>query len=431
MLDEARIQEVLDNFDSNRTPEDVCGNDPELLREVPARWDEVQRVRHQLDALFPDDGITWRGYGDPGEAAVALPQIDGYDVECVLGRGGMGVVFKAKDRRCQRIVAIKMMLAGPYADPLELARFRREAEAMAALRHPNIVQIHDASAGRHHFTMEFVDGGSLAEKLAGKPLAVRDAAAMAAKLARAVQFAHQNGFIHRDLKPANILLTTDGTPKIADFGLARAIETGPEITFYGDRLGTPCYMAPEQAMGKTGAIGPAVDVYALGAVLYEMLTGRPPFKGQSAAETERQVVVDDPVPPSRWNPKVPRDLEAICLKCLEKSPSRRYASAQDLADDLHHLLDGQRVMNIGNVSTLDDAVAAFNRTERRKGKTIIRVRPSVQKKTNRNKEDARAPFSTAIVRQRGSAPRDHVAVKVTQLSQRDKRVLGAQRAVDG
>jgi serine/threonine-protein kinase len=258
----------------------------------------------------------------------------------------MGIVFKAKHRVLNRPVALKMMLSGSFAGPLEQARFQREVDAVAALRHPHIVQIYDVgdlSVGRY-FTMEFVEGGSLAQKLAGMPQAAHEAAQMIATLACAVQFAHQSGFIHRDLKPANILLTNDGIPKITDFGLARSIDAGPEFTLSGARVGTPSYMAPEQAMGKAHAIGPSVDVYALGAVLYEMLTGRPPFDGESAAETERQVITDEPAPPSRSNPKVPRDLETICLKCLQKNPSRRYASAQDLADDLHRFLDGKPVL---------------------------------------------------------------------------------------
>jgi eukaryotic-like serine/threonine-protein kinase len=343
MFDGSRILEVLENLDSNSTPEEACGTDWELLRRVRELQDRMWRIQCQLNALFPDDASIRRGCSEPGNSAGDLPQIDGYDVECILGRGGMGVVYKAKDRRLNRFVAIKILLAGSYANPLDLARFRREVEAVAALRHPNIVRIHDEAAGRHYFVMEFVEGGNLAEKLAGKPLAERDAAEMTATVASAVQFAHQSGFIHRDLKPANSLLTADGTPKIADFGLVRSIDTSPEFTLDGTRLGTPCYMAPEQMLGKASAIGPAVDVYGLGAVLYEMLTGRPPFKGPSAAETERQVIADEPVPPSQWNPTVSRDLEAICLKCLQKSPSRRYTSAQDLVYDLHRFLDGNPV----------------------------------------------------------------------------------------
>jgi serine/threonine-protein kinase len=264
----------------------------------------------------------------------------------VLGRGGMGVVFKARHLMLNRTVALKMLLAGDYAGPEELARFRREAEAVAALRHPNIVQVHDAGevAGRPYFTMEYVEGGTLAHGLAANPLAPRRAAEILATLASAVQFAHQSGFMHRDLKPANVLLTPDGTPRITDFGLARSIGAGPEFTRSGAVIGTPSYMAPEQAMGRASAVGPAADIYALGAVLYEMLTGRPPFDGETASEIVQKVVSEEPPPPSRLNGKVPRDLDTVCLKCLQKSPARRYASAQDLADDLHRFLDGKPVL---------------------------------------------------------------------------------------
>ena len=239
---------------------------------------------------------------------MALPRIPGYEVEAVLGRGGMGVVFRARHLPLNRVVALKMALAGAFAGPHERERFQREAEAVAGLRHPNIVQIHDVgeSDGRPYFTMEYVEGGSLAQKLAGTPQPARQAAALLATLAEAVQAAHQGGIVHRDLKPANILLAADGTPKITDFGLARRLDSEAGPTQSGTPLGTPSYMAPEQALGKVREIGPATDVYALGAILYELLTGRPPFKAETAAATIQQVLADDPVPPSRLNSKVPR-----------------------------------------------------------------------------------------------------------------------------
>ena len=263
----------------------------------------------------------------------------------MLGRGGMGVVYRAWDRRLNRPVALKMLLAGAYARPEELERFRREAEAEAGLRHPNIVQVYDVGDldGRPYFTMEFVEGGSLAQKLAGAPLPAGQAAGLLATLAEAVQAAHDRGIIHRDLKPANVLLTADGTPKITDFGLARRLEDASGLTQSGATLGTPSYMAPEQARGGTQAVGTAADVYALGAILYEALTGRPPFRADTAAETMRQVVEQEPPPPSRWNAKVPRDLEVICLKCLHKEPHRRYPSAAALAEDLRRFERGEPI----------------------------------------------------------------------------------------
>jgi serine/threonine-protein kinase len=356
MTDDPRVQQLLDQLlDGHATPEVVCATCPELLPVVRNRWQQMRLLRADLDALFPSPDVpsTKRdALSPPPEpiprppAGTVLPRIPGYEVEAVLGRGGMGVVFKARHLKLKRVVALKMLLAGAYAGPEELARFRREAEAVAALHHPNIVQVHDAGeiAGRPYFTMECVEGGTLSRSLADKPQPPRRAAELVATLASAVRFAHQSGFIHRDLKPANVLLTSDGVPKITDFGLVRSIASGPEVTRTGDFLGTPCYMAPEQAAGRASAVGPAADIYALGAVLFEMLTGRPPFDGETAAETVQKVIAEEPAPPSRWNAKVPRDLDTICLKCLQKSPARRYASAQDLADDLHRFLDGKPVL---------------------------------------------------------------------------------------
>jgi WD40 repeat protein/predicted Ser/Thr protein kinase len=268
-----------------------------------------------------------------------------------IARGGMGVVYKARQAGRPGVVALKMILAGAYAGPDDLARFRNEAEAVARLRHPNIVDIYEVGEqdGHPYLTLEFVDGGSLAQKLAGAPRSPRQAAELVETLARAIHCAHQHGIVHRDLKPANVLLTADGIPKITDFGLAKCagpetgdtpVTPGRALTESGAILGTPSYMAPEQASGKGQEIGPAADIYALGAILYELLTGRPPFRGETALDTLHQVQVDEPVPPTRLQPKVPRDLNTICLKCLNKEPRRRYATAEDLADDLRGFLDG-------------------------------------------------------------------------------------------
>jgi serine/threonine-protein kinase len=345
--DEPRIQQLLDEIcDSERTVEEVCAGHPDLLEEVRKRWLRIRVVEAELEALFPTPKVSG-GADTPGpwNAPVELPQIPGYQVEGVVGRGGMGIVFKARHLRLNRTVAIKMLLPGTYAGPEERGRFAREAEAVAGLRHANVVQVHDVGdhAGRPYFTMEYVDGGSLAQKLLGTPQPAQQAATLLATLAEAVQAAHQGGIVHRDLKPANILLMADGTPKIVDFGLARHFDTGPGLTITGARVGTPSYMAPEQALGKTHALGPAVDIYALGAILYELLTGRPPFRGETAAETELQVIYQEPVPPSRLNARVPRDLDTICLECLQKEPSRRYATAAALTDDLRRFQRGESI----------------------------------------------------------------------------------------
>ena len=238
-----------------------------------------------------------------------------------------------------------MLLAGPCARPEELERFLRESQAVAGLGHPNIVQVYDMGdvEGRPYFTMELVEGGNLADQIRGAPQPAHQAAARVATLAEAIHAAHQSGIVHRDLKPANILLTRDGTPKVTDFGLARRLEGDGGLTLSGVPVGTPSYMAPEQARGKRQAIGPATDVYALGAILYELLTGRPPFRAESATATLQQVLTDEPVSPTRLNPQVPRDLTTICLKCLSKEPHRRYASAAALAEDLRRFLRGEPI----------------------------------------------------------------------------------------
>jgi serine/threonine-protein kinase len=347
MADQPRVQELLDEIlDSERTPEEVCGDCPEMLPEVRKRWQQMRVVQAELMALFPTPGsVPGADTPFPWHSGTQLPRIPGYEVDGLLGRGGMGVVYKARHLRLNRTVALKMLLAGAYAGPHELVRFQREAEAVAGLRHANIVQVYDVGdhEGRPYFTMEFIEGGSLAQELAGIPQPARQAAALAAALAEAVEVAHQGGIVHRDLKPANILLAADGTPKISDFGLARRVDGGAEPTQSGSPLGTPSYMAPEQARGTARAIGPAVDVYALGAILYELLTGRPPFRAETAAETVLQVIYQEPAPPSRLNAKVPRDLETVCLNCLHKEPERRYASAAALADDLRRFQEGRPI----------------------------------------------------------------------------------------
>ena len=358
---ETRVRLLLEELlDSERTPEEVCRDCPELLPQVRSRWRRKLACDAQLDAMFP---ARMPGSSLGGAAPTDLPPIPGHELLGVLGRGGMGVVYKARHLRLNRTVAVKMLLTGAYASPEARERFLREAEAAAGLRHPNVVQVHDMGEqdGLPYFTMEFVEGGNLARKLAGTPETPRQAAAMLATLSEAVQEAHRSGIVHRDLKPSNVLLTADGTPMISDFGLARRMEGESGLTWTGIAIGTPSYMAPEQAEARPLAWGPTVDVYALGAILYEVLTGRPPFRAETAAETVRLVITQDPVPPSRLNGKVPRDLETICLKCLNKEPDLRYDGAAALAADLRCFLAGEAI-----AARPDDRLARLVRRIRRR-----------------------------------------------------------------
>jgi WD40 repeat protein len=293
-----------------------------------------------------DPGTTAFEPTPPVPAEPPLPTIPGYRIEAVLGRGGMGVVYKARHLALKRTVALKMVRAGVSAGPRELARFRIEVEAAARLQHPNIVQIHEVGEadGHPYCAFEFVEGGSLASKIRGKPLAIHEAARLVEVLARAMQLAHSRNVVHRDLKPANILLTPDGQPKISDFGLARHLDSDSGETQVGAVMGTPNYMAPELASGRAHDAGPAADIWALGAILYECLTGRPPFSSETVIETLDRVRTQEAVPPSRCRRGVPLDLETICLKCLRKEPEKRYASALELADDLQRYQRGETIL---------------------------------------------------------------------------------------
>jgi WD40 repeat protein len=296
---------------------------------------------------MPDPYLT-RPEGGPGQTAVrepGCPTVPGYEVLGELGRGGMGVVYKARHLTLKRTVALKMIRGGSHASPQELARFRTEAEAVARLGHPNIVQVFEVGAhdGLPYCALEFVDGGSLEARLKGGPLRPDEAARLVGLLARAMHLAHSRNIVHRDLKPANVLLTTDGAPKVTDFGLARQLDADGQHTVSGAVMGTPSYMAPEQASGRAHEAGPPADVYALGAILYACLTGWPPFRGATQLEILEQVRGQEPVSPRALRPEVPRDLETICLKCLRKESERRYASAQELADDLGRFGRGEPV----------------------------------------------------------------------------------------
>jgi serine/threonine-protein kinase len=342
------LKEMLD---SGKTPEEVCRDCPELLPEVRRRWQEFQLIDAQVRTLLP--GLATRLDAGATEPPVAgLPQVPGYEVEAVLGRGGMGVVYKARHLALKRTVALKMLAAG-HPHPAERARFRAEAEAVARLQHPNIVQIHEVGEadGRPFCALEYVAAGSLAERLAGEPLPARDAARLVAAVAEAMHLAHSRNLVHRDLKPGNVLLAGEADtpvgqcqPKVTDFGLVRQLDADFGQTFDGMVIGTPSYMAPEQAEGRARSAGPAADVYALGAILYDCLTGRPPFHGTTPQETLEQVRTREPASPYSLNRQIPRDLGTICLKCLRKQPEQRYSSARELADDLHRFLDGKPVL---------------------------------------------------------------------------------------
>jgi serine/threonine protein kinase len=350
-----------------------------------AEGEILQRLKmaRRLLASFPVDPAATptiaSAHGKPSTAATIdfeIPSVPGYEIIEILGRGGMGIVFKARHLALQRIVALKMFQNWAGAGEKELSRFRAEANVIARLQHPNIVQIYDVGdvAGRPYFVLEYVDGGNLAQHLNGTPQSIRLASQFVEVLARAVQAAHASGIVHRDIKPANILLTTNsngsagdhettggvgavsgersplvGVPKIADFGLAKIAygelrgQGHRSLTVTGDLVGTPSYMAPEQAAPSGAPVGPAADVYALGAILYELLTGRPPFRGETLLDTVLQVLHSEPVSVTGLQPNVPRDLETICLKCLRKEPQHRYPTASEFADDIQRFLRGKPI----------------------------------------------------------------------------------------
>jgi tetratricopeptide (TPR) repeat protein len=328
----------------------------DFLKRFPS-LEEPLRVQFEVHQALQGDSFSGLAAlsGDTRPCTVRTPfaievidparmTIPGYEIQDELGRGGMGVVYRARQVGLNRPVALKMILAGAHAGPNERARFRIEAEAVARLQHPNIVQVYEVGEwdGRPFLSLELVEGG-LEEKLGGMPQPRREAARLAEILARAVHHVHQHGILHRDLKPSNILLTPEGVLKISDFGLAKLLDSNSGQTPSEALIGTPGYMAPEQASGHSRRISARSDVYALGAILYQCLIGSPPFRAETPLDTVRLVLVQEPVPPSRLQPRVSRDLETICLKCLEKEPEQRYPDAGALADDLARFLAGEPI----------------------------------------------------------------------------------------
>jgi tRNA A-37 threonylcarbamoyl transferase component Bud32/tetratricopeptide (TPR) repeat protein len=320
--------------------------------EFAARLDKQLALHGALisDDSFPQPVADAPAAGDPSESDTADGAAQfiapGFKILGELGHGGMGTVYKARQVRLKRVVALKVIRADAYADRAAAARFHAEAEAAARIQHPNIVQVFEVGEheGMGYLVLEYVAGGSLNSRLAGLLQQARDSARLLETLARAIHYAHRHGIVHRDLKPSNILLTDDGVPKISDFGLAKLLERDEGLTQPGDIVGTPSYMAPEQIRGFSHKITPATDVYSLGAILYEMLTGRPPFKGTTLLSTIQQVSSQEPLAPGKIQRHTPRDLEIICLKCLEKDPRRRYATALELAEDLERYLDGRPIL---------------------------------------------------------------------------------------
>jgi serine/threonine-protein kinase len=343
----------------------ACLEDSRLAAEVAAFLADRERLK-RLAANPSAATLVTRSPGGPGQGAPAGPAPQGptrfgdYELLEEVGRGGMGVVYKARQISLNRVVAVKLILAGRFATPADVQRFRTEAEAAASLDHPNIVPIYQVGEhdGQHYFSMKWLEGGSLADRLAGRPLPDREAAQLVAVLARAMHCAHQRGVVHRDLKPANILLAegegwrgeeptrrdTPLHPQVTDFGLAKRLESATAQTQSGAIVGSPSYMAPEQAGGRTREVGPGADIYALGAILYEALTGRPPFQAATLLETLELVRSEEPVPPRLLNVRIDHDVQTICLKCLEKEPGNRYPSAQALAEDLDRYLNGDAIL---------------------------------------------------------------------------------------
>jgi serine/threonine-protein kinase len=357
------LTELTEQLRKGQSPdlEAVAQRHPDLAGELRELWASVLLAEDLVRQTDPAT-ISRSPAPDLVPTTTPLPRTFG-DFELLeeLGRGGMGVVYKAWQKSLGRAVALKMILRGELASPIDLARFRAEAGAAARLDHPNIVAVHEVGEcdGQAFFCMQYVEGSTLAGQVAGGPLPPRQAAELMATVARGVHHAHQNGILHRDLKPSNVLLDRQGQPHVTDFGLAKQVgrsARGPDrlppdgprsalhaLTQSGAILGTPAYMAPEQITGSRGLLGPASDVYSMGVVLYELLTGRPPFQAASSMDTLIQVLEQDPVPPRLLNPSLDRELEMICIKCLQKPADLRYPTALEFAEDLDAYLQGETI----------------------------------------------------------------------------------------
>jgi tRNA A-37 threonylcarbamoyl transferase component Bud32 len=365
----ARAREIADAGERSAYLDSACEGDAELRGRVEAllaangvRDGFLESADIAFDVTLPPEEVPLaeartmapgNGDGQPEPPQTEArgstefwPDIPGFKILEKIGAGGMGVVYKARQIGLNRTVAVKMLLAGRLATELSVKRFRAEAEAAASLEHPGIVPIYGTGEyeGHHYYTMGFVEGTSLAEAMSAGPLPARQAAEVIWQTAEAVVYAHARGVIHRDIKPANVLVDSQGRPRVTDFGLAKQTDSNYDLTASGQILGTPSYMAPEQAHGRHEDVKEAADCYALGATLFALLAGRPPFQGESELDTLVQVVREEPPALRQLNPAVPRDLETICLKCLEKAPEKRYGSTADLAEDLRRYLDGEPIL---------------------------------------------------------------------------------------
>lgn len=338
LLEEHRLGKSVDM-------ERVADQHPELAREIRSLWATAMVADHFVSCMAQGGEVT-TPTSSSRHSEENLPRAFGdYELLEEIGRGGMGVVYRARQRSLARTVAIKMILRGELASGPDIARFRAEAESAAHLAHPNVVPVHEVGErdGQPYFTMKYVEGTTLAKRLADGPLPPREAAEILIPVCRAIAEAHRRGILHRDLKPSNVLLDEEGRPHVTDFGLAKRVTVGSSVTGSGMILGTPSYMPPEQAAGTRGELGPAGDVYSLGAILYHTLTGRPPFQAASPLDTVLMVLDEDPLPPRVINRRADPELEIIALKCLEKSPLLRYASADDLASDLEAFLANEPI----------------------------------------------------------------------------------------